>query len=147
MRNFAILLSSFVLLSNTLLAADEKPAPSLQDRLKAAAPDKKVFTLVVEISIKLESIERVEKLMLACVAKTHEEPGCLMYDVHRAPEAKGKYVFLERFNGVAALDAHLAGQYTKDLLAAFGSESSEPPKIILLDQFSPVNTLSQPISR
>lgn len=85
--------------------------------------------------------------MLACVAKTHEEPGCLMYDVHRAPETKGKYVFLERFNGVAGLDAHLAGQYTKDLLAAFGSESSEPPKIMLLDQFSPVNTLSKPLSR
>jgi quinol monooxygenase YgiN len=147
MRKFVFVLSTLALLSSALLAADEKPAPSLQDRLKAVALDKKVFTLVVEISIKPESIAKVEKIMLEAVKQTNKEPGCQLYDVHRNPEQPGKYVFLERFNGVAGLDAHLAAQYTKDLLAAFGSESSEPPKIMLLDQFSPVNTLSKPLSR
>jgi quinol monooxygenase YgiN len=134
MRNFAFLLSSLVLFSSTLLAADDKPAPSLQDRLKAVALDKETFTLVVEISIKPGSIEKVEKLMLEAVKQTNKEPGCKLYDAHRNPEVPGKYVFLERFDGVAGLDAHLAAQYTKDLLAAFGSESSEPPKIMLLKQ-------------
>jgi len=134
MRVFALLLSSYVLLSNTLYAADDKPAPSLQDRLKAAALDKEPFTLVVEVSIKPGSIEKVEKLMLDAAKQTNKEPGCLLYDVHRNPETPGKYVFLERFRGVAGLDAHLAAQYTKDLLAAFGSESSEPVKIMLLNQ-------------
>ena len=147
MRAFIFLLSSLVMLSNTLFAADEKPAPSLQDRLKAAALDSKTFTLVVEISIKPDSIAKVEKIMLEAVKQTNKEPGCKLYDVHRNPEVPGKYVFLERFDGVAGLDAHLAAPYTKELLAAFGSESSEPPKIMLLDQFSPANTLSKPLSR
>lgn len=134
MRNFAILLSSLILCSNVLLAADDKPTPSLQDRLKAVALDKGPFTLVVEISIKPGSIEKVEKLMLEAVKQTNKEPGCKLYDAHRNPEQPGKYVFLERFDGVAGLDAHLAAPYTKDLLAAFGSESSEPPKIMLLQQ-------------
>ena len=134
MRPFAILLSSFVLLSSTLFAADEKPAPSLQDRIKAAMLDKETFTLVVEFTIKPESVAKMEKLMLEAYTQTNKEPGCKLYDFHRNPETPGKYVFLERFDGVAGLEAHLAAQYTKDLLAGFGSESSEPPKIMLLKQ-------------
>lgn len=134
MRKIAFILSSLALLSSALLAADEKPAPSLQDRLKAAALDSKTFTLVVEISIKPDSIAKVEKIMLEAVKQTNKEAGCKLYDVHRNPEQPGKYVFLERFDGFKGLEAHLAAPYTKDLLAAFGSESSEPPKIMILNQ-------------
>jgi quinol monooxygenase YgiN len=134
MRTFVLLLSSLALFSSALLAADEKPAPSLQDRLKAAALDSKTFTLVVEFTVKPESIAKMEKLMLTAYTETNKEPGCKLYDVHRNPEQPGKYVFLERFDGLKGLEAHLATQYTKDLLAGFGTESSEPPKIMLLNQ-------------
>lgn len=134
MRTLALLLLTLGLLSNTLCAADEKPAPSLQDRLRAAALDKKVFTLVVEFTIKPESVAKMEKLMREAYTQTNKEPGCKLYDYHRNPEVPGKYVFLERFDGVAGLEAHLAAQYTKDLLAGFGTESSEPPKITVLEQ-------------
>ena len=134
MRPFAFLVSSLVLFSSCLFAADEKPAPSLQDRLRAAALDKEVFTLVVEFTIKPESVEKMEKLMLEAYKQTNKEPGCNLYDFHRNAEVPGKYVFLERFDGVAGLEAHLAAQYTKDLLAGFGTESSEPPKITVLKQ-------------
>lgn len=134
MRVFALLLSTFVLYASTLLAADDKPAPSLQDRIKAAMLDKETFTLVVEFTIKPESVAKMEPLMREAYTQTNKEPGCKLYDYHRNPEAPGKYVFLERFDGVAGLEAHLAAQYTKDLLAGFGTESSEPPKITLLKQ-------------
>jgi quinol monooxygenase YgiN len=134
MRVLTLLLSVLLVFSTTLLAADEKPAPSLQDRIKAAMLDKETFTLVVEFTIKPESVEKMEKLMREAYKQTNKEPGCKLYDFHRNPETPGKYVFVERFDGIAGLEAHLAAQYTKDLLAGFGSESSEPPKIMLLQQ-------------
>ncbi len=131
----ALTLLTILFISTTLFAADEKPpAPSLQDRIKAAMLDKETFTLVVEFTIKPESVEKMEKLMREAYTQTNKEPGCKLYDFHRNAEVPGKYVFLERFDGVAGLEAHLAAQYTKDLLAGFGSESSEPPKIMLLKQ-------------
>jgi len=120
-------------------AAKAEPAPPnpLVEQLKTLGLAEKPFTLIVEIEIKPESVKKVEALMLTAATNTHKEPGCLMYDIHRDPNAPGKYVFLERFNGIKALEAHLAPDYTKNLLAAFGSESAGPPSIRIISQFSP----------
>lgn len=37
-----------------------------------------------------------------------KEPGCLAYELHGDPENPGKFMFYEKFESQAALDAHLA---------------------------------------
>ena len=51
----------------------------------------------------------------AMVVPTHEEPGCLVYELHRDPEDSAKFMFYEKFANQAALDHHLATEHFKRL--------------------------------
>ena len=51
--------------------------------------------------------ELVQRL-LALVAPTRAEPGCVSYELFRDPERPAKFMFQEVFRDQAALDAHLA---------------------------------------
>ena len=37
---------------------------------------------------------------------TRQEPGCLLYELHRDPEDAGKFMFYEEWADQAALDSH-----------------------------------------
>ncbi|MGC4005512.1 MAG: antibiotic biosynthesis monooxygenase [Pirellulales bacterium] len=109
----------------------------MPERIKAAGLAEKPFTLVVVFSTKPESAGKLDPLVQRGATETHKEKDCLLYDAHKNPEVPGQYVFLERFQGIAGLEAHVATDYTKDLLAAFAAEATAPPKISIVDQVSP----------
>ncbi|MDX1961913.1 MAG: putative quinol monooxygenase [Pirellulales bacterium] len=125
------------LVTNGLTAKEDQPAPGLPEQLAKLGLADKTFTLIVEVKVKPESIKKMEALMVKAATNTHKEPGCEMYDIHRDPANPGTYYFLERFQGVKGLQAHLDTDYTKELLAAFGSEAASPPQIKIIEQFSP----------
>ncbi len=50
------------------------------------------------------------------IAPTHEEKGCLSYELHRDPENDKLFMFYEQFADQAALDAHIAAPYFKKFL-------------------------------
>jgi quinol monooxygenase YgiN len=73
--------------------------------------------------------EELERVLSALVEPTRREPGCLRYDLTRAFDGSGEFVFIEEWGSVATLDAHgqsahvrEAGTRVPDLVAA-------PPKI------------------
>jgi quinol monooxygenase YgiN len=49
--------------------------------------------------------------LLALVAPSRAEPGCLAYELHFDPEHPGKFMFYEKFASQAALDQHLKAPY------------------------------------
>ena len=51
--------------------------------------------------------EKLGAQLHALVAPTHEEPGCLIYELHFDPEDPSKFMFYEKFANQAAVDYHL----------------------------------------
>lgn len=50
----------------------------------------------------------------ALVAPTRQEPGCLVYELHRDPKQPQKFMFYEKFKDQDALTAHLrSGHFQK----------------------------------
>jgi len=43
----------------------------------------------------------------ALVSPTHEEPGCIVYELHFDPEDPSKFMFYEKFASQAAIDHHV----------------------------------------
>jgi quinol monooxygenase YgiN len=142
MRQVLLLcLCLMTVMGTVVVAADPPAAPSLPERLKTLKLADGPFTLVVEVHIKKESIKIVEPIMVTAAVNTHKEAGCLMYDYHREVEAgEGKYVILERFANLKELEEHMAFDYTKTLLAAFGEHSASPVNVRVIQQFTPVRT-------
>jgi quinol monooxygenase YgiN len=51
--------------------------------------------------------EKLGTQLHALVGPTHEEPGCLVYELHFDPEDSSKFMFYEKFANQAAIDHHL----------------------------------------
>jgi quinol monooxygenase YgiN len=59
----------------------------------------------------------LETQLRALLMPTRNEPGCLAYELHSDPGNPGKFMFYEKFQSQAALDAHLASPHFKRFLA------------------------------
>ena len=57
----------------------------------------------------------------ACTTRTHEEPGCLLYALHRNSADPHHFVLLERWRSQEDLDAHMTKPYVADLFAVAGT--------------------------
>ena len=57
----------------------------------------------------------------ACTIRTQEEPGCLLYALHRDTADPDHFVHVERYRSQAELDHHLAQPYTKAVFAWAGT--------------------------
>lgn len=55
--------------------------------------------------------EDLARELQALVAPTRQERGCLAYELHRDPEAPGRFMFYEKFVDQAALDAHIGSPH------------------------------------
>ena len=70
----------------------------------------------------------------ACAVRTHEEPGCLTYALHRDNADPLHLVLVERWRSQADLDAHLQLPHVADLFAFAGTPGnlSAPPELTFL---------------
>ena len=50
--------------------------------------------------------DEVAEQLLALLAPTRAETGCVIYNLHRDPQDPAKFMFYEEFVSQAALDAH-----------------------------------------
>lgn len=69
----------------------------------------------VILNVHMEAVpgheEELAEQLLALVAPTRSEAGCLIYELHRDPENPGKFMFYERFVNQEALDSHTASPH------------------------------------
>lgn len=75
--------------------------------------------------------EKLKAELLALVAPTHAERGCINYDLHQSADDPAHFMFHENWESRAALDAHLATPH----LTAFRERApdllAEPMEITL----------------
>lgn len=73
-----------------------------------------------------------EELAKALVAAVNaNEPGCLLYTLFKAEEPN-TYVFLERYQDEAALQAHRSSAYMKDLGRRMGDHMDGRAQVVRL---------------
>lgn len=91
----------------------------------------RVVALIVALP---EHREAVGKAVRAMVAPTHQEAGCIQYELHEEQDKPGAFVFIERWKSEQALKEHMAMPYHDDFLAKLEGKlaSLEVKKLILL---------------
>jgi quinol monooxygenase YgiN len=62
--------------------------------------------VVATVDVKPENREAFAAGAKACIAETVKEKGCISYDCHTSVTAPNRFVFVERWESQAALDAH-----------------------------------------
>lgn len=76
----------------------------------------------------------LQQELLALIPTTHQEEGCINYDLHRSSENPAVFVFHENWTSQAALDAHLANAHLAAFVNKAGSLLAEPPQISLFEK-------------
>lgn len=97
--------------------------------------DKKV-TVLAKFKAKAGKEEALKQAILACVAPTRAEAGCINYDLHVSSEDKGLFMLYENWVSKKALDEHLATPYLVDLKAKADDLCAEPLDIALWEMIT-----------
>ena len=125
--------TGLVIVASSLLtiagaAAQEKEHP-IAAQVKAALKDPtKPFTLVVRLKLKEGTGQKLEEAFAKAAKATRQEKGNRAYDLNRDVKMPTQYLVYERWQNVAALEAHLKTDYITALLAQLGELLASPPE-------------------
>lgn len=100
------------------------------------------MTLVVTaiFTPKEGAFDDVVAALKPAIAEVHEEPGCILYAIHEAPN--GQIVMIEKWESTELLDAHGAGDAVKRLNAALEGLLEVPVEVTRLTAI-PAGTSAQ----
>ncbi|MBU0589972.1 MAG: antibiotic biosynthesis monooxygenase [Gammaproteobacteria bacterium] len=71
----------------------------------------------------------VEQLAVEHVLRSRAEPGCISHEVSRDVQQPLRFVFVERWNDMAALQAHFRMEASRKFAQSMASLCQEPPQI------------------
>jgi quinol monooxygenase YgiN len=112
--------------------AQEKPHP-VAVMVKAALKDPDApFTLLVRFQAKEGAGEKLEAAFATAAKATRQEKGCLAYQLNRDVKMPTRYVVYERWQNLAALEAHLKSAHITTLLAEINEIRATPPEAEVL---------------
>jgi quinol monooxygenase YgiN len=112
--------------------AQEKPNP-LVAQVKAAVKDPtQPFTLLVRFQAKEGAGPRVEAAFAKAVRLTRREKGCLAYDFCRDARLPTRFLVYERWQNLAALEAHQNSAHIAALRKEIGDLRTAPPEAEVL---------------
>ena len=93
----------------------------------------KQVTVLATIKAKKGLEETVRNEVLALVAPTRAEAGCLNYDLHQSSDDKALFMLYENWVSKEDLDLHLAMPYLQAFLGKAPELVAEPVQITLWD--------------
>lgn len=76
-----------------------------------------MYTIIGTVTARPETREELASLLMAQVAPTRAEAGCINYDFHVDGADPCVFVFYENWTDRAALDAHLAMPHLQPLFS------------------------------
>lgn len=76
-----------------------------------------MYTIIGTVTARPETREELASLLMALVAPTRAEAGCINYDFHVDAADPCVFVFYENWTDRAALDAHLAMPHLQPLFS------------------------------
>ena len=104
--------------------------------------DKKV-TVLARFRAKAGMEQQLKQAILACVAPTRAEAGCINYDLHHREGNEGDLMLYENWRSKKDLDVHLEMPYLQELKAKAGELCSEPIEITLWEMVVGPDTTAQ----
>jgi quinol monooxygenase YgiN len=97
--------------------------------------DKKV-TVLARFKAKKGKEEELKQAIMACVAPTRAEAGCINYDLHQLADDKGDLILYENWVSKKILEEHLEMPYLVKLKAQAGELCAEPIEITLWEMIT-----------
>ncbi len=97
--------------------------------------EKKV-TVLAGFKAKPGKEDALKEAIMACVAPTRAEAGCINYDLHQSSEDRGKFILYENWVSKKALDEHLEMPYLVNLKAKAEELCAGPIDISLWEMIS-----------
>ncbi len=97
--------------------------------------DKKV-TVLARFKAKKGMEEQLKQAILACVAPTRAEAGCINYDLHQLSDDNGDLILYENWVSKKILEEHLEMPYLVKLKAQAGELCAEPIEITLWEMIT-----------
>ena len=95
-----------------------------------------MYTIIGTVTARPETRDELHKLLMAQVAPTRAEAGCINYDYHVDAADPCAFVFYENWINKAALDAHLAMPHLQPLFSQLGRLLALPVDIRPLTMLS-----------
>jgi quinol monooxygenase YgiN len=92
--------------------------------------DKKV-TVLARFKAKKGMEDKLRDAIMACVAPTRAEAGCINYDLHQLADDRGDLILYENWRSKKDLDIHLELPYLVKLKAQAEELCAEPIEITL----------------
>jgi quinol monooxygenase YgiN len=93
-------------------------------------------TIIGTVVAKPEKREELYRILMAQVAPTRAEDGCVSYDFHCDKKDPNVFVFYENFVDRNALEAHLKKPYLEPLFSRIDELLAKPVDIRFLDMLS-----------
>ena len=114
------------------VAAQEKDHPVVA-AVKASVKDpSKPFAMLVHIKIKDGAATKFETAFAHAITATRKEKGNLAYDLNRSVKSPNEYIVYERWQNLAALQAHVSSAHIQALGAATGALRAGPARVEVL---------------
>ncbi|GAA1578804.1 antibiotic biosynthesis monooxygenase [Kribbella sancticallisti] len=96
------------------------------------------ITLVGTMTIKPEHEQAFVEFAAATAQTVHaNEPGTILYVLHKHPTEPHTYVWVERYRDAEALKAHTDAPYIAEAMSKLPNWLSKPPELIQLSQIVP----------
>jgi quinol monooxygenase YgiN len=96
----------------------------------------KKISVVATFKAKAGMAEAVREAVLALVAPTRAEAGCINYDLHQSMDDPTVFILYENWVSKADLDAHLEMPHLKQILARADEVLRAPVEIVLCEMIS-----------
>jgi quinol monooxygenase YgiN len=95
-----------------------------------------MYTIIGTVTARLETRDELATLLVAQVAPTRAEEGCINYDFHVDAADPCVFVFYENWTSRAALDAHLEMPHLRSLFSQLDRLLARPVDIRPLKMLS-----------
>ena len=95
-----------------------------------------MYTIIGTVTARPETREELASLLMALVAPTRAEAGCINYDLHVDAADPCVFIFYENWTDRAALDAHLAMPHLQPLFSQLDRLLARPVVIRPLTMLS-----------
>lgn len=96
----------------------------------------KPITVLARMTAKPGKEAALKQELLALVAPSRKDAGCINYDLHQLPDKPAEFMFYENWDSKPLLDAHLATPHLKKFLAKAGDLLAGAPDIAIWDMIS-----------
>jgi len=85
---------------------------------------------MARIVARREAAQALKDVLLALVAPSRSEPGCVVYTLFQRSDAPHEFQSVEQWRTQNDADAHMATPHVQAAIAAAGPLLAEPPAIV-----------------